>query len=184
MHFTTIRRFLLKRMCHTKWSHIRTSILRSSTSELWAGFHGETSQLHANIINFSIVILSFSYLQADWWVRSHAPARSFPSLCRCTSCTASTGQSGPPHRSDWPDPPAGWARPSGPSPPRWTCTPYPPAAQRWQSLSWCACACFQVGMLLLSESSSPDMKTHGSVSQGLLSSASFPQSLFSFSLAT
>lgn len=99
----------------------------------------------------------FSYLQAGWWVRSHAPLRSFPSWCRCVSCTASTGQSGLPRRSHWLSPPAGLALPSGPLPPLWTCKPYPPAARRWQSLSLCACAWFQVVRFLLSEYSSPDI---------------------------
>lgn len=98
-----------------------------------------------------------SYLQAGWWVRSRAPPRSFPSWCRCTSCTASRGQSGQPRRSHWLYPPAGWALPSGPLPPQWTCKPYPPAPRRWQYLSWCASACFQVMRVLLSGYSSLDI---------------------------
>lgn len=98
-----------------------------------------------------------SYLQAGWWVRSHAPPRSFPSWCRCTFCTASTGQSGLPRRSDWLYPPAGWALPNGPLPLPWTCKPYPPEARRWKSLSLCACACFQVMRFLFSQYSSPDI---------------------------
>ena len=101
-----------------------------------------------------------SYLQAGWWVRSRVPC-CFRSSCKCASCTVSTGRSGPPHRSHWLSPPAGWARPSGPLPPLWTCRPYPPGARRWQSLSLCACACFQVVRFLFSEYSSLDIWKKG-----------------------